>query len=335
MGPHNGPMQVPSPSPWAEPGWLARMERWVHAELDRLGLRQRRSLELVRTRPWAAIARVSTTSGTVWFKESAPSLSFEPAVTVAVSSAFPDFTPQVLATLGNWMLTRDAGIQLRDLYRRRVAAPSWDDLLPRYAELQIGLAADVEMFLRLGVPDKRPAVVARGYARLVDRVLGPDASAAERLHSLAPAMASLADALADGLPSTIIHEEAHEANIFVCRGRARLLDWAEVSVSHPFAGLVNTLRDIAYRRRLRPNGREMLRLRSVYLEPWTRFAPTAELNAIFDRGYLYGTLCRAMTWDQILADQLPEVRAEYGRNAAVWLDIFREGIERGIRLGAS
>jgi len=42
-----------------------------------------------------------------------------------------------------------------------------------------------------------------------------------------------------------------------------------------------------------------------------------------------------MTWDQILADQLPEVRAEYGRNAAVWLDIFREGIERGIRLGAS
>ena len=328
-------MQMPSPLPWAEPGWLARIEGWVHAELDRLGLQQRRSPELVRTRPWAAIARVPTASGTVWFKESAPSLSFEPAVTVAVSGAFPDFTPRVLSTLGTWMLTRDAGIQLRDLYRRRAAAPSWDDLLPQYAELQIGLAADVPSFLRLGVPDKRPAVAAVEYARLVDRVLEPDSSAALRLRRLTSTVASLADALADGLPSTIIHEEAHEANIFVRRGRARLLDWAEVSVSHPFAGLVNTLRDIAYRRRLRPNGREMLRLRSVYLEPWDQFAPAAELHAMFDRGYLYGTLCRAMSWDRILADQSPEVRAEYGGNAAAWLEIYRDGVEHGIRLGAT
>jgi len=328
-------MEVARPAPWAEPGWLARVESWVRAELDRLGIRQRRGLELVRTRPWAAIARVSTTSGTVWFKESAPSLSFEPAVTVAVSRAFPDFTPLVLATHGTWMLTRDAGIQLRDLYRRRLAAPSWDDLLPRYAELQIGLAANVEKLLLLGVPDKRPAVVASAYTGLVDRVLGPDAPAARQLRRLAPAVASLADVLAKGLPSTIIHEEAHEANIFVRRGRARLLDWAEVSVSHPFAGMVNTLRDIAYRRRLRPNGREVLRLRSAYVEPWTPFAPRAELNAMFDRGYLFGTLCRAIAWDQILADQPPEVRAEYGRNAAVWLNIFREGVEKGVRLGAS
>jgi hypothetical protein len=33
--------------------------------------------------------------------------------------------------------------------------------------------------------------------------------------------------------------------------------------------------------------------------------------------------------------QLAPVRAEYDRNAAVWLDIFREGIEDGVRLGAS
>src|SRR5438093_1399449 len=216
-------MEVARPAPWAEPGWLARVEPWLRAELDRLGIRQRRGLELVRTRPWAAIARVST----------------------------------------------------------------------------------------------------------------PSAPAARRLRRLAPAVASLADVLAKGLPSTIIHEEAHEANIFVRRGRARLLDWAEVSVSHPFAGMVNTLRDIAYRRRLRPNGIEVLRLRSAYVEPWTPFAPRAELNAMFDRGYLFGTLCRAMAWDQILADQPPEVRAEYGRNAAVWLNIFREGVAKGVRLGAS
>ena len=56
---------------------------------------------------------------------------------------------------------------------------------------------------------------------------------------------------------------------------------------------------------------------------------------MFDRGYLYGTLCRAMSWDRILADQPPEVRAEYGGNAAAWLEIYRDGVEQGVRLGAT
>ena len=157
----------------------------------------------------------------------------------------------------------------------------------------------------------------------------------DELHALAPQLESLTEALGGSLPPTLIHEEFHEANVFVRDGHPRLLDWAEAAVSHPFAGLVNTLRDIAFRRRLKPNGREMLRLRSVYLEPWTRLASPAELNELFDQGYVLGALCRALTWERLLAGQNPAVRAEYGRNAAVWLDlIFREGIEGDVRLGA-
>jgi len=73
----------------------------------------------------------------------------------------------------------------------------------------------------------------------------------------------------------------------------------------------------------------------VYLEPWTRFATGSELRGLFAKGYLLGTVCRAMSWNHILAPQLPPVRAEYGRNAQVWLEIFREGLESGVRLGAS
>ena len=79
----------------------------------------------------------------------------------------------------------------------------------------------------------------------------------------------------------------------------------------------------------------MLRLRSAYLEPWTRFASSRELHELFDRGYVLGALCRAFTWDRVLAGQSAPVRAEYGRNAAVWLDIiFRQALEDGVRLGA-
>ena len=321
--------------PWEEPGWFDRVESWVEIELDRLGLEPQRKLELVRTRPWAAVARVATSAGDVWFKEPAPSLAFEPALTVAVSRRRPAFTPEVLMTEGTWTLTRDAGPQLRTVVKRGEPAPSWDELLPLYAELQIELASDAQELVALGTPDKRPAMVLAAYSGLVERVGRHNSLDIKRLQALAPALESLTDALASPLPATLIHEEFHESNVFVRDGRARLLDWGEATVSHPFAGLVNTLRDIRFRRRLKPNGREMRRLRSVYLEPWTSFGSPRELSQLFDRGYVLGALCRALTWDRVLTGQRASVRDEYNRNAAVWLDIiFREGIEVGVRLGA-
>jgi hypothetical protein len=238
-------------------------------------------------------------------------------------------------TEGTWTLMRDAGPQLRTVVKRGEPAPSWDELLPLYAELQIELAKDAQELVALGTPDKRPAMVSAAYSGLVARVGRHNSLDIKRLQALTPALESLTDALASPLPATLIHEEFHESNVFVRDGRARLLDWGEAAVSHPFAGLVNTLRDIAFRRRLKPNGREMRRLRSVYLEPWTSFGSPRELSELFDRGYVLGALCRALTWDRVLTGQRASVRDEYNRNAAVWLDIiFREGIEVGVRLGA-
>ena len=321
--------------PWEAPGWFERVESWVEIQLGRLGAEAQGKLELVRARPWAAVARVATTAGDVWFKQPAPSFAFEPALTVAVSRRRPAFTPEVLAHEGTWMLTRDAGPQLRAVVRRGEPAPSWDELLPVYAELQIDLAKYAEELLAVGAPDKRPTVISAAYPGLVERVGRHNDVDVKRLEALGPELESLTEALAERLPATLIHEEFHETNVFVRDGMARLLDWGEAAVSHPFAGLVNTLRDIAFRRRLKPNGREMLRLRSVYLEPWTPFGSPRELAELFDRGYVLGSLCRALTWDRTLMGQSASVRDEYSRNATVWLDIiFRESIEDGVRLGA-
>jgi hypothetical protein len=149
-------MERLSPLPWDEPDWFERVEAWVDAELERLGLQPRGALELVRTRPWAAVARVSTMSGNIWFKEAAPPLAFEPGLTVSVARRCPNFTPVVLAAEGTSMITDDAGPQLRSFRKSGEPAPSWDEILPRYAELQIELADDVNELLKLGTPDRRP-----------------------------------------------------------------------------------------------------------------------------------------------------------------------------------
>lgn len=326
-------MQRVTHLPWEKRGWFQAVSGWVVSELIAAGLPPEGKPILVRTRPWAAIARVRTGVGDVWFKESAPALAFEPAVTAHIASRQPDFSPEIVATKGPRMLTLDAGVQLRALYRRRSPAPSWDDILPRYAELQIKLATDLPRLLDLGAPDKRPATVSARYPHLVDRFGGRDAQVAAQMFMLSARLDSLAQALQDPLPMTVIHEEVHEASIFVRDGAARLLDWGEAAVSHPFAGVVNTFRDIAFRRRLRHGGRELKRLRAIYLEPWTRFAPARQLVELFDAGYLLGMLCRVLSWEGLTEGQAPEVRQEYVHNAEVWLDMFRESFEKGVRLG--
>ena len=147
-------------------------------------------LELVRTRPWAAVARIATSAGDVWFKEPAPSLAFEPALTVAVSRRMPAFTPEVLAIEGTWMLTRDAGPQLRAVLKSGEPAPTWDELLPLYAELQIELAEAATELVALGAPDKRPAMLAEAYAGLVERVGRHNSLDIARLQALAPELDS-------------------------------------------------------------------------------------------------------------------------------------------------
>jgi hypothetical protein len=331
-------METTGAVPWDEPDWFERASLWTRAELLRVGIEPRGELILERTRPWAAVARIETSEGRVWFKEPAPVMAFEAALTALVSQHSPDDGPEVVAWQGSWLLTRDAGPQLRTLLEADASAASvWDDLLPRYAELQLAHVTAVEELLALGVPDKRPMTLLAGYPRLLRDVRGLDAVPVERAHLevLQPALVRTVAALEGPVPVTLIHEEVHEANVFVCNGRGRFLDWGEGAVSHPFAGLTNTLRDLAYRRRLEPDSAEVLRLRDLYLEPWTRFAPMEELRAMFAAGYLLGALCRAVTWERFLAEASQATRDEYDRNAAVWLDILREGLEEGVRLGAS
>jgi hypothetical protein len=324
--------------PWDRPDWLEAAAEWTRAQLLSCGIEPLGPLTLERTRPWAAVARIETSDGRLWFKEPAPLLGFEPALTALVAGRRPDDAPEIVAWEGTWLLTRHAGPHLRALLETgAIAAPLWEVLLQRYAELQIAHTGDVDDLMALGVPDRRPHTLLADFPLLVQEVRGLEAVPVERsrLVTLEPALERTVAALEGPVPMTLIHEEVHEGNVFVLDGCARFLDWAEGAVAHPFAGVTNTLRDIAYRCRFEADSAELLRLRDVYLEPWTQFAPLAELRLAFTHGYILGMLCRAATWERFLATASQDVRDEYDRNAAIWLDLLREALEDGVRLGAS
>jgi Phosphotransferase enzyme family len=279
--------------PWDDDGWFDEAAAWIAARVEPTG-----ELEILRLRPWSALLRVPTAQGNAWFKESAPALAFESALTELLASRRGDCIPEVLAAEGARLLTADAGPSVREVPERA----DWEEIVRLYAEVQIELADTVDELLSLGVPDSRPE--------------------------------ALGHAVPGDVPLTLIHEEVHDGNVHLRDGRTVFIDWAEASVSHPFAGLTNTLRMAAWRLDWEPGGAQVHRLRDAYLEPWTRFAPMEHLRLIFAEAYALGALARAATWNRVVTPLTGAAREEYAHNASAWREIYAEAIGPDAKLGA-
>lgn len=287
-------------------------------------------VEHVRERPWAAIARVPTAEGDLYFKASAPSTAFEPSLTLALAHRHGVLVPDVLQINVEraWMITRDAGTQLRELITDPPDATIWHTLLPLYAELQIDLCDSADELCSLGTPDRRPEALVDAYDDLLSR--WPQADPAPPTAEIE----MLAKRLGDRIPASLAHEEVGDNNIFLRDERPVVIDWAEAVVAHPFSGLVNTFRGLVDRWGFEPGASDLLRLRDAYLEPWTRFAALPDLVELFGSAYTLGMVCRALSWDQIVSALTGAARAEYERFVLVWLEILSETLETEATLGA-
>jgi hypothetical protein len=304
--------------PWDEPGWLDGAIGWIDERVERTG-----AVEVERTRPWSAIARVPTGEGIAWFKESPPAHAFEPALTVLLAGRRPDAMPEVIAAEGSRLLTRDVGPRLREVLDAGSTEPRWEDILALWAEEQLDFAELADQALAVGTPDERPVRLPGLYEELAGR------------DDLYDVVVHAATALEDGIPPTVAHQEAHDGNVFVRDGRPVLLDWAESSVTHPFLGPLLALRSATERAGFEPGSREVEQLRDAYLEPFTRFAPPAELRASFAHAYFLAPIGRARVWQRTLVDVGRDVSAEFGEPVAAWLEIQRGIADGSIRLGGA
>ena len=297
---------------WVEPAWLAEATGWIRAQLDRRGIGLAGAIEQPHVRWWSTVLRVPTSEGDLYFKATAPAHAFEAALTEVLHGLFPGRVPQLLAVdrRRGWLLMRDGGVRLREVVRSVADLGRWEELLPLYGELQLGLAPQAGELLALGVPDERLAGLPARLRRLLeDReslLIGvPEGLTAEehrRLLDACPGFAESCSALAAyGIPETIQHDDFHDGNVCVGDGRYVFFDWGDSCVSHPFHTLVVTLRSIAWRLELEPGGPELLRLRDAYLEPFARFGRREELAGAAELAYRVGTVGRALAWHRFVS----------------------------------
>jgi hypothetical protein len=319
--------------PWTRPGWLEQASAWIEAELERQGLAANGPIEQPHVRPWSTVLRVPTSTGLLYFKATAPMLMHEPALTQALARWRPDCMPHVLATdlERGWILLRDSGESLRSRIQSDQDIWHWHTVLPLYAGLQIELSDRLAELLALGALDRRLATLPGQYEQLLadtDALLigKPDGLKAEeydQLRTLVPRFSAECEQLASyGLPETLHHDDFHDANIFVRDGVYTFADWGESCAAQPFFTLVVMLRSIAYRRGWDEKVPELARLRDIYLEPWTRYAPHKQLLEASVLAQRIGMVGRALTWHRVVSQLEEPFKSEHAEAVPGWLQEF-------------
>jgi hypothetical protein len=281
-------------------GHSARVNRaaaddWIRTHVEPAG-----PIELEHEAAWATVLRVPLDGGVCWFKACGAVQAFEPRLTAALFSRWPDRVAKVIAhdDARAWILLAHAGTPIA-VYGSPPEA--WLVVLPAYAELQRGETVHADDHLAHGVPDLRLAELPARYESFVQSDLPLDDDELERLRGFVPRFAELCAELAThGVAETIQHDDLHYANVYDDGGTLRVLDWGDSSVAHPFFTLVETFRFLEHVNGLRPGDPFFARLRAAYLEPWGDGH-----EETFELALRIGELAHSLAWLR-QRDHLPE-----------------------------
>jgi hypothetical protein len=270
---------------WSEPSFLAEAHAWIREQVEPVG-----PIEQPHVRPWSTVLRIPTRDGDVYFKANALGFEHEARTVAALAPLAPDLLPELVAIDADrdWMLIRDAGTRLRE----QPDAVRWEDVLARYADLQAAAAPLAADLVAAEVPDRRLAVLPQLYAEVGGR-------------DVAMVVELCAELDAFGMPETIQHDDLHDGQIFVTHGGARILDWGDACLAHPFLTFGVTM----------SFARHAL---DAYLSRWSVYGDVERLRPAVSIAMRLDGISRALTWSHVLPFAPHDWRERYGDAIDIW-----------------
>jgi len=319
--------------PWLDERWRASVLEWVSEALSHNGRAVVGEVEQPHVYPWSTVLRIPTDDGAVWFKGMGRGTAYEGPLLVALAKWCPDrvLVPLAVDLERRWLLLPDGGTTLRTAEGGKTDLAHWERVLVEYAELQRRVAGRADEMVAAGVPDLRPDALPGALAELLAdesalMVGRPEGMSSEQLTELRSAHGRFTqwseELAATGVPSSLQHDDLHDANVFVPYdgvGPYRVFDWGDSSVAHPFTTLLVSLRVVAHNFKL-PNGApELLRLRDAYLEPWRAEHDRATLVEACRLAVKTGPLGRALSYRRAVLDAKGERWTEWAEGVPGWL----------------
>jgi hypothetical protein len=313
---------------WTSRAFVEEARAWVAVQLAPRGIRLTGEWALPHARVWSSTIRFETTEGRVWFKVNANGTAYEAALVALLRELRPGLAPQVLAhdDAQAWSLTRDGGPVLRSIAEPDALWGYWGRLLPRYAEAQLTLAEHKRRLVTTGIPDRGPAQLPVECRRLLDVLAarptedgGLTREEAFALQNLLPVFDDrCAELAASPMRDSLQHDDLHSNN--VCWpgesgdvSSARIIDWGDASVGHPFGTMLATVNSIAFHAGVRDDHRmddpRLLRILDAYLEPFAALGSREELLRWVALARSTGCMTRALSWERALQEAPPTVVA--------------------------
>ena len=311
--------------PFAKPGWLRELFRWSQEQVAPLGLRLNGRFKQLNASPTFSLIRLEADEGAIWFKATGKPNAHEPPVTVALTSLFPGYLPQILGVHRAWngLLSAEATGSLLDEIAEFSA---WEQAAEKLAELQIESIGKVaELLEAVQLKDLRLPKLAQRIDPFVTRMI--TLMAAQEKPTPAPfvesELATLAEGLKEscallesfGLPNTLGHLDFSPGNILVSGDRCAFLDWAEACVTNPLLTFEYLREHMARSGIEEPAAGE--RLAASYLRPWVSF-------------YSPNDLRRALTLSPLIAVFAYAVANDSWRSSDVAHDPRRAGYFRSL-----
>jgi len=268
----------PETGPFARPGWIDELFRWVGEVTQPLGLRTTGRFEQLNAGPTFSLMRIETSGGALWFKATGEPNARELPISVSLDRLFPGYVPRVLGvhpTWNGWLSEETTGRTLDE----SSDSQAWAEAARTLAELQIASVPKTAMLIEAGCRNLTLRELSQRIDPFVHRMC--DLMALQKKEPpqvLKHAeLGSLGDCLKDALsrleqhrmPSTLGHLDLNPGNIVVSPSGCRFLDWAEAFVTHPlftFEYLSEHLR-----RRFPEAHVAREALAPAYLKPWESF----------------------------------------------------------------
>lgn len=284
---------------WYLPGWLDEVEAWVDSALEGSGRTRTGPLRTHRVWSISAVLTVPTDGDTLWFKASCAHFGAEAGIVEVVATHLPDLVPEVVAVDRgrSWLLTEP----LTGVSDDGAPAEAAEVLAPRWAAAQLGAVAWLDELREAGAPDRglEPTLLAWRDALASNAELDDlDPEERKRLAEVVPEVESrLRELWGCGYPDTLGHGDLHSGNVAHDGDDARIFDWSDGCVTHPFLDGTHLAYWIAG---ADGEGGDAVteRVRSV-LAPWRDACPDADFERAVELAPLADLVFQTVTFDQI------------------------------------
>jgi Phosphotransferase enzyme family len=280
---------------WSRPGWFAHAATWMANQMAIDGRPAVGGPAYHHLWGLSVVLRAPSAVGEVFLKCSGEAFRPEGVVTRALAEVTPDVMPEVIAVeeAQGWLLMRDlGGAELGEQDESL-----WHVGVSTHAGIQQSWLHRTAALIDLGLPVRPLAALA---AQIED--MTRDRAVLSRMTSdlrnqwlaTAPQLAACSRRLDEiGPGPTLVHGDFHPWNVSFDGARARVFDWTDAAVSHPFVDLATYV----YRTQ-DPATRQQLV--DAQVAAWSAVASEETLREAVALGLVVGALYQVQTYRALL-----------------------------------